>query len=302
MTWKIKKSIIVIMCLFFAASTGCQRESGPPTRSHAYWAERERSTIKKLMMDVEKLIRANDYEAIVENHVHAWIPPRQLNDNYAEFKRVTWIPEMSGYQMLNLEEALEAIHWRDLTEGEVILELEVSCGRGLLSRDYFELSMPEDTWRIINVDLRSPDIGQWVDIGYADRSEISALIELVFDNLRRKDVDAVEDLLPDTYEAKYREERRDLFDRMFFREEKMKAFQEDLKSFRELHIETWPEISDGFPAKYAGNLSVVLTYELNYTSDDGDESGAVVVEVYVRENSEREWELRKMRLFGEPIN
>lgn len=292
-----KKFIAAALCLLSGAMAGCG--TPPPTQTQLNWAARERTRIKSFMLDVERHIRAGDHEDIMRRFVYAGETAERRRANYTAVKCATWIPELRGYRILDLDRALGRLHWQDLNEGRVVINVDSTCTAGKKHKDRFDLFRPEGDWLISAVRLRSPAAGSPVSLSAEDRESIISMLEPLFEALEKKDSDSLLDMLPATFEARYREERSGFFRWPPWRRRRAAPFEEDLRHALELDIEKWPEPAEGFPARYAGNMSAFLSYSLKVRPDgDPARTETLSLLVYAVEDEAREWNLRKIRFRG----
>ncbi len=294
------KRSAVFLCLLLGLSAGCAGNmlTQPPSEAELRWAESERQSIGRFMNRLENRIRAGDIEAVMREFVYAGTSASRLQENYKNFKRAAWAPELRGYQFRNIEKSLRELHWADLKEGRVFFKVEATCARGRKREDTFSLFRPGAEWLITAATLGPPEQNAALELDRADSEEINKLLEPVLKAIGRGDVEDVMELFPHTYEALYREEPAG---RRLRREPRIHSTKDDLLALSKLEIKNIPEPEAGFPARYAGNMSVFLSYGLHAKEAGGnDENSEFSLFVYVRENEEREWERRKLRLVKEP--
>ena len=299
--------LIAVSGLLLTLATGCgwrRHEEGgrQPTETELRNAEQQRDRIKKRLRGLQQLIRTRDHEDIMRKFVYRGTTPDIRYANYAAFKRATWIPELSGYQLTNLDEVLGRLHWWDLNYGRVSFSVEATCTRGRRWEDGYHLFRPEGEWLVTRAQLRSPDPGSIIELAAEDKEDIISLLGPLFEKFGENNLSAIMDVLPTTYEARYREEQRIFWvDRLPWVSGETRAIKEDIKGVLELSIENWPPPSKGFPAEFAGDMSAALSYNVSYPARGyADETETIKLIVYVRENEDREWELRKLRFYGHP--
>ncbi len=288
--------MFMLFCVVFMMMIGCEAPEDRPTGIQRSWANNEREKIKHLMRGIESRIRDSDPEGIMRSYVYAGTSPERRHQNYLNFKRASWTLESSGYHITDLGKALEELHWRELNNGRVALEVEAACARGRRWKDRFHLYRPEDEWLVAAAQLRPPEPGRQVELSVQDAEGLTSLAQEVLEKFRNNDFGEVPGMLPNTFEARYSTERPGPLGRLFSREPRIRAFEDDLRRVSALHIERWPDPPEGLPAKFAGGMSVFLPYEVAYTAGEADgRAQEFGLEVYATENRAKEWELRKLR-------
>ncbi len=292
-TYLIK--IISICVVIVSLSIGCK--SGPepaPNQSTHRWAETQRSSIITFMNKFEKLVQEADYDAIMRSSVHRGGPFHQRHQVYKNIKRATWIPELTGYEHLNLDDVVRRLHWQHLTSiGQVSFSVEARCASGTVWNDHFELYRPEDDWLIASAKLRVPEPDQIVELQDNDAESILELAKPVLYELENGNIQAVQEIFPNTYESRFRVHRPNWLARIFMQSTRVSPIQDELEKLQQLNIETWPTPEQGLPARFAGDMSLYLTYVLPKNGN-----GSVQVRIFVIENQDREWELRMLRIDG----
>jgi len=291
-----------MVCLLLGFTAGCAGiyMTTPPTEHELRWAEGQRNDIKRMMGRLESRIRAGDHQSIMREFVYAGTSAERERGNYRAFKLLTWAQGVQDYRILDINRSLERLHWMDLNQGRVDIEVTVTCGRGRRWKDTYHLFRPETEWLITGVALRGPDPGIPVSLDEWDRKRIIELLDPVFDTLRDEDPVEVMEFFPNTFEARYRETSAGLLRRLFAGTEPAIAVKDDLRLVSELENLQWPEPSEGFPARYAGNMFVFMSWDVTFLNDQHEGDNALKLEIYMSKQ-EREWELQKLRLSGEPL-
>ncbi len=293
-------NLIVLFCISAAAlalSMGCKSgpEPAPNQRVHR-WAEMERSSIKSFMREVEELIQEADYDAIMRSSFYSRAPFYERHENYKNIKRATWIPELSGYQILNIDNALRKLHWQHLTNiGQVSFTVDATCARGTVWKDRFELYRPETDWILTSASMRTPEPGQIVELQDYDAESILDLAEPVLHQLEKGDIHTVQEMFPNTYESRFRAHEPSWFGRILGRAPKVIPVRDELEKLEQLNIQNWPEPGQGLPARFAGGMSLKLSYPLQHRNNNND---SIIVHIFVSENEDKQWVLRKLRIDG----